>query len=65
MTGGMSPFDAADADEVGAVMAAVAAFIRVRAGASEPEEDRWSRAGRVEALGLSVEQELLDRGWRT
>ncbi len=56
------------ADETAAILAALGAYLEgqedrgIQDGANTVE--RWRAAGRLEALGISVSRERLDRGWR-
>jgi len=58
----------AGADETAAILAALAAYLEGQEGSAIPDRantaERWRAAGRLEALGISVSRERLDRGWR-
>jgi len=55
-------------DQAAAILAALAAYLEGQEDSAIPERanivERWRAAGRLEALGISVRRERLDRGWR-
>jgi len=56
------------ADETAAILAALAAYMESQDDSGTTDRangvERWRAAGRLEALGISVSRERLDRGWR-
>jgi hypothetical protein len=62
------PFDPSDqvrGEEAAAIIAAIAAYLAAEERALPPRAaDRWTRAGRLEALGIPITAAALDRGWR-
>ncbi|MGI8967659.1 MAG: acc operon protein [Chloroflexota bacterium] len=55
----------ADEDELAAIAAAIRGYLADVAGDAQPSGDisRWSRAGRLEAMGLPVQRRTLTREW--
>jgi hypothetical protein len=53
------------AEEAAAIISTLAAFQEEETGMPAPAVSRWTRAGRLEAMGLRVEDGAVRSGWRS